>query len=1049
MELENTTDNTFDVVIVGAGPAGATAAYYLSKGMEGFGGKNVALLDRAAFPRDKFCGDAWAEPALGILEDMGVLQKLTADGLVQDCVSGGFVSPFGESFISVDEPEAANKPRDVRTFAIKRRICDEAIVRAAQAQGAHLFENADCESASLEKDGLWTIRCRDGRVFRSKMLVAADGAASNLSRSLGIVTTAPDGAASRQYIKGGTHNFKSGGVMFYPEYTIPGYVAIFKHYDDDIDIGVYLIQGGSTLPEDILEVSIDGVANDPFMQRLIGPNAVPLERPRVASLRTGGVEQSTSAQFMAVGDAAGQTDPLTGEGIHTGMIGARLAAQTIHEMYESNDFSARACRVYHERWWDDFGHEFPAASKSARMIYKVPLFMEAATRVAQKKGDAFMQDFGAVMAGLKPKSFFYRPDVLFPILSELVKAWFTHKVRRAYPSMRAAYEARALELSSRDTSFNRSGVIDSEVPAVKLNLQAGAADELDKLFRFQIGEAGARPLHIFYGSEYGFAADVAEQLAERIFALGQQGDKQTLDIRLLNLEHSSILDWQRIDSCLFLCSTAGDGDPPQTIEPFLDFLEKETPDLSNVNFSVLAFGDSAYPNFCAAGLRLEEQLLKANAKCLAPLGKVNAESPVDIDSWFAGVEKVLADKGYWQSRSILVDETFQERAEDYFASLEEPSPGSSARVPVSVRVNERHALSDVEKGGAEIFSVSVNAEFEGGVLEWLPGDALGVYPENPQAEAERVLGAGLFDAGATVELPRKRGRACLREAIEQHLDIKNIQSGLWSLLEERVADAERDALASLGEDRSLLELQDLLELLPLTFGALTEQELVDQLALLQPRYYSIASSASVNEKQIDLAVGGLAFEVRDQPRVGVASHFLNHQLAVGGSLSAFVQANRHFRIPAEESGKACVMIGAGTGVAPYRAFMQELEGRSTDRKHLLFFGCRHQGADFLYAPEWQNWQEKQLVDVYTAFSRDQAEKVYVQHKLKAQGELVWNRIESGDHFYVCGDATQMAGDVEKALLEIIARFGNESEDGAKQLLDAMSRDGRYQKDVWV
>ncbi len=444
-----------DVIVVGAGPAGATAAYYLATG-----GTRVALLEKAAFPRDKYCGDAWCAPALDILEDMGVLQQLEAEGLVRDTTSGGFVSPSGESYVSVSQERGAP---GTRCYAIKRIICDERIARRAAAAGAALFEHANVAKAQLEDDGRWTVRCHDGRAFRAKMLVAADGANSRLARDLGVVTTPPQAVASRQYIRGGTHNFKSGGVLFYPKYILPGYVALFRHYNDDIDVGCYVIPGGALTNDRLADVYDSEIKRDPFVQRALGPRAEPLERVRIAPIRLGGEPRSTARQFMAVGDAAGQTDPLTGEGIHTGMIGGKLAAQTIHEMFADEDFSERACRTYHTRWMAAFGSDFRASAVGARLICRFPLFLDAANVVAQRQGDAFMAEFGAAMTGVKPKTTFLKPGVAVSMGLEVVRQIYQQKVRRRYASEEAAYAARAAADVPRATAFQSSCLVDRHV----------------------------------------------------------------------------------------------------------------------------------------------------------------------------------------------------------------------------------------------------------------------------------------------------------------------------------------------------------------------------------------------------------------------------------------------------------------------------------------------------------------------------------------------------------------------------------------------------------
>ncbi len=443
----------YDVAVVGAGPAGATAAYYLATG-----GKRVALLEKATFPRDKICGDAWCAPALDILEDMGVLQQLEAEGLVRDTTSGGFISPSGESYVSVGQERGAP---GTRCYAIKRIICDERIARRAAQAGAHLIEDANVARAKRTDDGLWSVECHDGRRFRARVLVAADGANSRLARALGVVTTPPQAVAGRQYIRGGTHNFKSGGVLFYPKYILPGYIALFRHYNDDLDVGSYVIPGGAITNDRLLEVYENEVRRDPFIQRALGPRAEPMERVRIAPIRLGGEPRSTDAAFLAVGDAAGQTDPLTGEGIHTGMIGGKLAAQTIHEMFASNDFSAAACLRYHRRWKAAFGRDFRASAAGARMICRLPLLLDAANIVAQRKGDAFMTAFGAAMTGVKPKTTFLKPGVAIPMGIEVFRQIVRHKILQRSWSEETAYQAHACGGGNRPTAFQNSCLIDA------------------------------------------------------------------------------------------------------------------------------------------------------------------------------------------------------------------------------------------------------------------------------------------------------------------------------------------------------------------------------------------------------------------------------------------------------------------------------------------------------------------------------------------------------------------------------------------------------------
>ena len=401
----------YDVIVVGAGPAGATAAYFLATG-----GKRVALLEKATFPRDKRCGDAWCEPALDILEEMGVIQELDAEGLVQWVRAGGLVSPSGLSFTSPDEGERESAPR---VAAIRRMICDERIARAANGAGAELFQNASVSDVKLD-DALWTVRCKDGRSFSGRCLIAADGAKSKIARALGVVKTGANSVASRQYIKGGTHNFSSDGVLLYPPYVLPGYVALFRHSNDDVDLGCYLLPGGRVPVTQLKSLLETEVAKDPYVREALGDHAEPLERPGLSPLRLGGEPRTHGERFILLGDAAGQTDPLTGEGIHTAMIAAKIAARVLHEAFDEGDLSARRLAAYHRGWMKEFGRDFPISAAAGRAINRFPVLLDTAAVAAQRRGASFMDNFGAAMTGVKPKSLFLSPRMAVPLGTALL-----------------------------------------------------------------------------------------------------------------------------------------------------------------------------------------------------------------------------------------------------------------------------------------------------------------------------------------------------------------------------------------------------------------------------------------------------------------------------------------------------------------------------------------------------------------------------------------------------------------------------------------------------
>ncbi|MGB5809049.1 MAG: NAD(P)/FAD-dependent oxidoreductase [Polyangiales bacterium] len=396
----------YDVVIVGAGPAGATAAYFLARQ-----GKRVALLEKASFPRDKRCGDAWCEPAIDILEEMGVMPRLLAEGAVQWVHAGGLVSPSGLSFVSTDQGARDGAPR---VAAIRRMVCDAEIARVAEEAGAHLIERAAVSDVQLGAND-WTVQCKDGRVFLGRVLIAADGAKSKIARSLDVVTRGANSAASRQYIKGGTHDFTSHGVLLYPPYVLPGYVALFRHSNGDIDLGCYLLPGGRVPITGLKALLQREVLQDPFVREALGDHAEPLERPGISPLRLGGERCTSGDRLLVVGDAAGQTDPLTGEGIHTAMVAAKLAARVLEEAFAEGDLSARRLAAYHRAWMGAFGRDFPISAAAGRAIQRFPVLLDTAALAAQRRGASFMDNFGAAMTGVKPKSLFLSPRMSLPL----------------------------------------------------------------------------------------------------------------------------------------------------------------------------------------------------------------------------------------------------------------------------------------------------------------------------------------------------------------------------------------------------------------------------------------------------------------------------------------------------------------------------------------------------------------------------------------------------------------------------------------------------------
>lgn len=432
--------NSYDVVIVGAGPSGATAANYLGRY-----GIKTALIDAKKFPRNKPCGDAWCKPALDILEELGILEKMENDKIVHPVKRGGFISPFGHKCINTDG-NGYGSVTGCKTYAIKRRIADEYIVRAASNYtSVSLFENTKVEKAEFKASavhsvlpGEWQLTVTSQIVnspIRGKILLICDGSTSYLAQNLGILERSESQAfCSHAYVKGSTHQWtEADGVMIFSRAVLPGYSALFKHYNGDMYLGTYILPGGKASSRSINGFEEEAIAHHPYISDAFGKHYEYEETRVVAPIRCGGIRRSYGKQVLVVGDAAGHVDPLTGEGIHTAMKAGKIAADVVNEMFINKNFSEASGRAYELRCYDSFGYEFWSSSAAAKLIYAFPVLLDAVAVVGQRRGQAFLDFFGEVMTGVRPKYEFLQPVLLFDIAIEIVKQIFFQYILRTEP----------------------------------------------------------------------------------------------------------------------------------------------------------------------------------------------------------------------------------------------------------------------------------------------------------------------------------------------------------------------------------------------------------------------------------------------------------------------------------------------------------------------------------------------------------------------------------------------------------------------------------------
>jgi geranylgeranyl reductase family protein len=411
------TDTLYDVAIVGAGPAGATCAWYLAKQ-----DIRVLLLDKAKFPRDKFCGDAVIPRAQRHLKRMGVLDQLIDAGECLFTTSGGFVSPSGIECLSDSTENPSGTP-----MSVKRIIMDERIVRAAQSAGAELVENAAVDRVAFdERAGTWAAHSGP-RTFSAGTLVLADGAHSKLARSLGIVKDSPGAICSRSFIEGGTHSFETDGICYMERDLLPGYAAIFRHPGDELNFCTYIIPGGKAVPSDLKELHHGLLERSPIVRRHLGPGYT-IEPMKGAWLRLGGIPKSYADNLLIIGDAAGHIDPLTGEGIQFAMEGAEQAAQTLVEAFRVGRFDERFLSSYQDKWHREFGRKFGLAEKASQLMARYPELVDSMAKVANTRDDAFFFAWADIMMGEAPWSAFLKPKLAIPLAAAAVRELWTQRL---------------------------------------------------------------------------------------------------------------------------------------------------------------------------------------------------------------------------------------------------------------------------------------------------------------------------------------------------------------------------------------------------------------------------------------------------------------------------------------------------------------------------------------------------------------------------------------------------------------------------------------------
>lgn len=531
---------------------------------------------------------------------------------------------------------------------------------------------------------------------------------------------------------------------------------------------------------------------------------------------------------------------------------------------------------------------------------------------------------------------------------------------------------------------------------------------------------------IVYGSQTGNAKRVAGQLA-------RQAEGAGVVVCLVRADAYPVRELARERLLYVVISTQGDGDPPDDARGFVDFVAgRRAPRLESLSFAVLALGDSSYPQFCAVGRRLDARLAELGAKRLFALG----EADLDIET----VAEPWAHTALAHAREVLKAQPSATNVTLLRPYAEAPASPATRPFTVEVLANQRITANG---SGKDVRHIELSASD----LDYAPGDALGIVPRNPEALVESVLQTLRLDGDAPVT--QANATHPLREWLSGKRELTRLSRPFVSVLAERSGD--RSLQASLQPERAdalrvLMADQQPIDLLQRFPAEWTAEALVAALRPLTPRLYSIASSRAAVDDEVHLTVAHVEYASGAGTRWGAASHWLATRVE-GDAVEVHLERNERFRLPADPD-RDIIMIGPGTGIAPFRAFVQQRAAEGARGRNWLFFGNPRFRCDFLYQVEWQAaLKDGSLHRMDVAFSRDQAGKIYVQDRLRGHGRDVFDWLERGAHLYVCG-ATAMARDVESALRDVIAEHGSCTADAADEYLAALREHHRYARDVY-
>lgn len=543
--------------------------------------------------------------------------------------------------------------------------------------------------------------------------------------------------------------------------------------------------------------------------------------------------------------------------------------------------------------------------------------------------------------------------------------------------------------------------------------------------------AEAPAITLLSASQTGNARRVAEQLRDDLLAA-------KLNVKLVNAGDYKFKQIAQEKLLLVVTSTQGEGDPPEEAVALHKYLmSKKAPKLSETAFAVFGLGDTSYEFFSKAGKDFDSRLAELGAERLLDRVDADVEFAADAEKWRKAVVELLQKRVPAETPAQAAASATGAVNEVFTTPYTRDEP-LVATLSVNQKITGRASDKDVRH---------IEIDLGDAGLRYQPGDALGVWYENDPALVKELAELLWLRGDETVEV---KGQSLpLSQALQQHFELT---VNTPQIVEQYAKLVRNEKLLALTADKA--QLQHYAQTMPIVDmvrqapGELNPEQLLSLLRPLTPRLYSIASSQAETENEVHITVGAVRYEIDGRPRAGGASSYLADRLEEEGEVRVFIEHNDNFRLP-ENPDAPVIMIGPGTGIAPFRAFMQQRENDGASGKNWLFFGNPHFTEDFLYQVEWQRYvKEGLLTNIDLAWSRDQQHKIYVQDKIREKGAEVWRWLQEGAHIYVCGDANRMAKDVEQALLEVVAEQGGMDLESADEFLSELRIERRYQRDVY-